>query len=105
MRCGMRCLSIGIVWVVSLALLCLTLTANDSVAVVTGPQAPEIEKFAAKELCAYLKKLFGVQVSPNHSIPTTANEIFLIGSPATNPLIAKSDFPTPSDHGIVLRSM
>lgn len=100
----MRCLSIDIAWVLAFALPCLTVTANDSVAVVTGLHAPETEKFAAKELCAYLNKLFGVQASPNDSIPATAKEIFLIGSPVTNPLIAKSDFPTSSDQGIVLRS-
>jgi hypothetical protein len=96
--------SILVACLITFAFLCRTLAADDSIAVVAGPNAPEIEKFAARELCTYLNKLFGVETTPTNSAPTTAKGIFLVGSPQTNPLIAKSDFSTPSDQGILLRS-
>ncbi len=72
-------------------------------AVVTGPAAPELDRFAANELCAYLEKLFGLHVKPTTSIPAAARDIFLIGSPATNPLIQTNSFPKVSDQGVVLK--
>jgi hypothetical protein len=78
--------------------------ANDPVAVVTGPAAPELDRFAASELCAYLEKLFGVRVQPTTSIPPTARDVFLIGNPTTNPHLKDQSFPEVSDQGIVLRS-
>ncbi|MEO7298424.1 MAG: alpha-glucuronidase family glycosyl hydrolase, partial [Verrucomicrobiota bacterium] len=76
-----------------------------SVAVVTSPNAPELEQFAARELCGYLDKLFGIQVKPTTKIPSSAKEIFLIGNPETNPLISKKEFPKVSDQGVVLKSV
>src|SRR5207249_6439646 len=39
------------------------------------------------------------------SIPAGSDAVFLIGSPATNPLIAKENFPDVTDQGIVLKSL
>ncbi|MGI8964575.1 MAG: alpha-glucuronidase family glycosyl hydrolase [Limisphaerales bacterium] len=78
---------------------------SEPVTVVMGPNAPELEQFAARELCGYLEKLFGIQVKPTTTIPSAANEIFLIGNPETNPLIPKREFPTVSDQGVVLKSV
>ena len=78
-------------------------TANESVAVVIGPKAPELDRFAASELCGYLEKLFGLHVKPTTSVPTTAKNVFLIGNPDTNPFIKKESFPEVSDQGIVLK--
>ncbi len=36
-------------------------TSNSKVAVVVGNNAPDLENFAASELCGYLHKLFGVR--------------------------------------------
>ena len=77
---------------------------NESVAVVTGTDAPELERFAARELCGYLEKLFDLQVQPSTAIPARTRNVFLIGSPETNPLIAKNSFPEVSDQGFVLRT-
>lgn len=71
--------------------------ANESVAVVTGPGAPELDRFAEGELCAYLEKLFGLHVRPATSIPAAARHVFLVGNPTTNPLVEKNSFPPVSD--------
>ncbi|MEO5803723.1 MAG: alpha-glucuronidase family glycosyl hydrolase [Verrucomicrobiota bacterium] len=75
------------------------------VAVLIGQDATPLENFAARELCGYLDKLFGIQVKPAATIPSSANEIFLIGNPETNPLISKKEFPKMSDQGVVLKSV
>ena len=75
--------------------------------VVTGPQAPELERYAADQLCAYLATLFKVQVQPTTKIPADADVLFLIGNRDTNPLVKQAinaqAFPKLSDQGIILR--
>lgn len=78
---------------------------NDTVAVVAGPGAPELDRFAASELCGYLETLFGLHVRPTTTIPADVTSVFLIGNPTTNPLISKETFPSVSDQGFVLRSV
>lgn len=64
---------------------------NNRVAVRVGRAAPELERFAAAELCRYLEPLFGILVQPTTGVPITARAIILIGKP-----------PAPvSDQGIV----
>jgi len=75
--------------------------------VVIGPHSPPLERFAAGELCTYLRKLFGVQVSPSQQASPGTEVVFFIGSPKTNPAVARAlagnPFPSVSDQGIVLR--
>jgi len=75
--------------------------ASKKVAVIVGNNAPELENFAASELCRYLDKLFGVRVQPTTDPPGSADAIFLLGSPASNPLI--KNFPQVSDQGVVIQ--
>ena len=79
------------------------------VEVVIGADAPRLERFAARELCDYLAKLYGIYADPARDVRDSADAIFLIGSPGTNPLVqqvsAKSGFPVVSDQGIVLRKI
>ena len=97
-------------WLACVCALLLTLgsaataaSPNASVAVVTGPNAPELDRFAASELCAYLEKLFGLHVQPTTWIPAATRHVFLVGNPTTNPLVEKNSFPAVSDQGIVLK--
>ncbi len=80
-----------------------------AVAVVAGKNAPELEKFAATELCGYLDKLFGVKAKPVSDVPAAASAVILIGSPDTNPAAreaCQSDpFPKVSDQGMVFRTV
>ncbi|HYV27171.1 MAG TPA: hypothetical protein VFA77_06535, partial [Candidatus Eisenbacteria bacterium] len=76
---------------------------SQGIAVVAGPNAPELEQFAARELCTYLEKLFGIETTPSKVVPSLATDIFLIGNPETNPLVARKDFPRVSDQGVVLK--
>lgn len=76
-----------------------------SVAVVAGPNASELEKFAAEELCRYLDILFEIKTTPGKAIPASTQEVFLVGNPKTNPLIKKEDFGRVSEQGIVLKSV
>ncbi len=76
-----------------------------SVTVVTGPNAPKLELFAAKELAGQFEKLFQAKVSIVESLPVGAENIILIGSPKTNSAIAKTDWPEGiSDQGHLLKS-
>ena len=54
---------------------------------VIGPQADELERQAAQELCRYLNKLFGVKAQPTTKLPQSAETILLIGSKKTNPAV------------------
>ena len=76
-------------------------TSNSKVAVIVGNNAPDLENFAASELCGYLNKLFDIQVQPTTKVSASSDAIFLIGSPASNPLI--KSFPQVSDQGIVIQ--
>ena len=58
--------------------------AAPMVDVVVGSSAPELERFAASELCSYLAKLFGIQAYPSRGASSSAQVVFLIGSPQTN---------------------
>lgn len=60
-----------------------------TVTVVTGPDSPELERFAAEELARQFTDLFQADVKHAESIPAKAENLILIGSPATNPAIAK----------------
>src|SRR5437660_12797473 len=101
----MRRFWIGVAWLLAFAFLCEGAIAAESVTVVSGPNAPEVEKFAASELCGYLDTLFGVRAKSGSSNPTDATSIFLVGSPTTNSLIAGDQFGKRSDQGIVLKSV
>ncbi len=77
------------------------------VAVVVAPGAPELERFAARELRRYLYELYGTSVSSLAS-PSPAMDLnILLGSPETNPAVAdtggKDGWPKVSDQGMVLR--
>ena len=58
--------------------------------VVIGATAPELEQFAASELCGYLVKLFGIQTHPVRSVTPSAEMIFLVGSPQTNAAVKQA---------------
>jgi hypothetical protein len=78
------------------------------VEVVAGAAPPDLERFAASELCNYLAKLYGIQVYPSRSLSNSSQAVFLIGSPQTNAAVKKATagsraFPKVTDQGIVLR--
>ena len=58
-----------------------------AVAVVVGPEAPALERFAADELASQFRQLFDADVSIDTSAPADSRNIILLGSPATNPAI------------------
>ncbi len=76
--------------------------------VVVGPEAPRLERFAAKELAAQFKQLFEAQVTVTDKTPAGADHLILVGSPATNPAVQKlagSTWPKLTDQGHLLRSV
>lgn len=85
---------------ISISALSLQAQESKRVSVVIGNNAPELEKFAASELCGYLDKLFAVKAQPTTAAAPKASAIFLIGSPATNSRI--KSFPKVSDQGVVI---
>lgn len=81
--------------------------AGPRVDVVVGADAPKLEKFAAAELAAQLKRLFDADVHIAAKVPAAGN-LILIGSPATNPAVAKTtgkDWPKLSNQGHLLKSV
>ncbi|MBM4078377.1 MAG: hypothetical protein FJ278_01675 [Planctomycetes bacterium] len=77
------------------------------VSVVVGDGAPDLERLAGRELCAYLERLFGIRTEPTATAPGSADVLLLIGSPPTNAAVrqatATEPFPKLSDQDIVLR--
>lgn len=77
------------------------------VAVVVGSPVDKLERFAAEELCGYLDKLYDIESQPTTKVPESAETVLLIGSPQTNPAVAKAlgegGWPKLSDQGIVLK--
>jgi len=80
---------------------------NPSVAVVIGPSAGELERYAANELCGYLSKLFGIKARPVTSLTESAQIGLLVGSPQTNPSVQAAlgtdGWPKLTDQGLVLK--
>ncbi|RKU35944.1 hypothetical protein C6496_15150 [Candidatus Poribacteria bacterium] len=80
---------------------------NTRVAVIVSENAPELERFAAEQLCDYLEKLFGIQTRPALSPSAEAETLFLVGSLDTNVAVQdvmKTDvFPPVSEQGFILR--
>lgn len=93
-------------WFLSLAALAHPAPRVD---VVVGSAAPELERFAASELCSYLAKLFGIQSDPARDLAPQADALFLVGNLASNVHVRRAfperTFPTASDQGIVLRKI
>jgi hypothetical protein len=109
-RAVSRVLTYGLIFAVLWGWACSEARAgNDgprSVAVV-GAHAPEIERYAAKQLCGYLQKLYGIHAEPEVSLTALAEVNLLIGSPASDPAVARAlgsgGWPKVSDQGIVLK--
>ena len=82
-------------------------TAPPRVDVVVGSTAPELERFAAQELCDYLAKLYGIRTHPSRHLTIGAEAVFLIGSPETNSAVrqalGESGFGEVTDQGLVLK--
>ncbi len=67
------------------------LPAQDRIAIVTGADAPAVERHAAAELSGYLSKLFGIRAVPGTAAPESAGTVLLlVGSPRSNALIKQS---------------
>ena len=95
-----------IVWLVLLGGACFGEDSTPFAAVVIGPQAPELERFASDQLAGYLKKLYAIRTQPANIVPPDAETILLVGSPATNPAVAESladgTWPELSDQGLAI---
>ena len=80
---------------------------RESLRIVTGPEAPALERFAAEELQRYLRLLYGPTLPIVERGDAATTPAVLIGGPRTNPAVAASplarDWPSISDQGIVLR--
>ncbi len=80
---------------------------GNNLGIVVGPDAPRLEQFAADQLGDYLGKLFGLEVRPTSGLPASTGIGLLVGTPETNPAVAKAlgvgGWPKLSDQGIVLK--
>ena len=80
---------------------------NTRVVVIVSENAPELECFAAEQLCDYLGKLFGIQTHPISSVSAEAETLFLVGNldadAAVQSTMEKSTFPPISEQGFILR--
>ena len=75
--------------------------------VIVGSAAPELERFAAQELCDYLAKLYGIRTHPVRQAAADAEAVFFIGGPGTNTAVLNSlgedGFGKVTDQGLVLK--
>ena len=82
---------------------------NTQVAVIVSENAPDLERFAAEQLCDYLEKLFGVQTRPTSNLFAEAVALFLVGSLDTDVVVQGASeedvLPPVSEQGFVLRRM
>ena len=84
------------------------LHAANVVQIVYGLHAPDLQQYAASELGGQFQRLFdGIHVSVVESPTNVAGTTVFVGSPQTNPHVARlcSDWPDMSDQGIVIRSV
>src|SRR6202035_2594801 len=58
--------------------------------VLVGSRAPQLEIFAANELCRYLDRLYGLELHVTNSPSPNADFYLLVGSPTTNPAVARA---------------
>ncbi|RKU10282.1 hypothetical protein C6502_12080 [Candidatus Poribacteria bacterium] len=79
---------------------------NTRVAVIISENAPELERFAAEQLCDYLEKLFGLQTRPRSSVSAEAKTLFLVGNLDADidaQGVTENDaFPPVSEQGFIL---
>ena len=81
--------------------------AGLSVTIVTGPNPAKLEQMAAAEVASQLRNLFDAKVKTTSKKSSTQNTV-LIGSPKTNPAIARlmaGRWPELSEQGHLLKSL
>ena len=75
--------------------------------VMIGQRASNLERYAAQQLCHYLKELYDVTSEPMLEPRTDAHISLIIGQPTTNPTVSRAlaggSWPEISDQGIVLK--
>ncbi len=84
-----------------------THTSDDTqVAVIVSENAPDLERFAAEQLCDYLEKLFEIQTRPTSSLSGEAETLFFVGSLDTNVAVESATqadvLPPVSEQGFIL---
>ena len=62
--------------------------------VVLGPEAPDLEVFAAHELSRYLRELYGIQSELVRTLGAGSGLSILLGSPQTNPAFQRISGPS-----------
>ena len=80
---------------------------NTQVAVIVSENAPDLERFAAEQLCDYLEKLFGIHTRPASSLSAAMKTLFLVGDLDTDVgvggVMQEDAFPPISEQGFILR--
>ena len=80
---------------------------NTRVAVIVSENAPELERFAAEQLCDYLEKLFGLHTRPASSLFAETETLFLVGDLDTDVgvegVMQDDVCPPISEQGFILR--
>ncbi len=82
-------------------------STSPNVVVIVDATAPQLERYAAKELCDYLDKLYGFRTRPVETIPASADAVLLVGTPTTSSAISRAmgsePWPKLSEQGLVLK--
>ena len=85
----------------------LTQAAGPRVDIVIGDKAPALEKRAAEDIAADLKKVYDAEVKIATAAPEGAENVIFVGSPETNDQTAKQideNWPNLSKHSHFLRT-
>ena len=82
---------------------------KQSVELIIGKEADELERFAASELQGYLKRLFSISATIVNSPGETSEYLFILGNPDNNPFVVQTlgegNFPQLSEQGFLLRKI
>ena len=82
-----------------------TFAAGPMIDIVLGEKAEPLEKFAAEEMAGQLKKLFDAEVRFGTTAPANAANVIVLGTPLSNPLIAKfGELPDGPEQNFVVYS-
>jgi len=78
-----------------------------AVAIVSDPQSPPLEQFAARELASLLESLYRARVTLGPGLPAEPCATFVVGSPGTNRVLAPvaDGWPRLTDQGHLLRTV
>lgn len=87
---------ISAVFVVAASLCSVVHAAGPTIDIVVGPKADALEKLAADEAAALLKKLYGAEARVGNALPAGGGPVVVVGTPSSNPAFGQLKLNLPA---------